>query len=171
MDNQSRDLLNADELLAEPLVPASRTKRFLNLLIDTTFFYILIFSLVMVIGIGVELISPGTSSSFVETDRSANLLINMLFFALFLTYYIAFETWLGRTPGKMITKTKVVDRAGRKPVLVSIFWRNLARFMPFEAFSFLREKPIGIHDRISKTMVVNDLPEPSLDLLLRQLPE
>lgn len=173
MANQSRDLLNADELLAEPLVPASRMKRFLNLLIDTVFFYIIIVALTFIIGLMVTVMGAdaNNSVSVLQLDQLIDHLLKVLFFVGFFGYYITFEAWLSKTPGKMITNTKVVDNEGQKPGFTTIFWRSLSRIVPFDAFTFLRENPIGIHDRISKTMVVNDKPRSSLDLSLRQLPE
>ncbi|SFC91623.1 RDD family protein [Spirosoma endophyticum] len=164
MDNQSRDLLNADELLAEPLVPASRMKRFLNSLIDTVFFYIIL----VTIGVIFTLLIPGSTEAI---NRLNPLVVQVMGMLLFGGYYIVFETWLGKTPGKMITRTKVVDNEGEMPGFKVIIGRSFARLIPFEAFSFLQEKPVGIHDRMSQTMVVDDKPRSSLDLSLRQLTE
>jgi uncharacterized RDD family membrane protein YckC len=164
MDNQSLDLLNADELLAEPLTPTTRTKRFLNLLIDTVFFYILLFAIIGLF----TLVEAGTAESM---DQANPLIVQLIGTLLFAAYYAVFEAWLGKTPGKIITKTKVVDNEGKKPGFKAIVGRSLARIIPFEAFSFLRETPIGIHDRMSQTMVIDDRPRSSLDLSLRQQSE
>jgi uncharacterized RDD family membrane protein YckC len=59
----------------------------------------------------------------------------------------------------MITKTKVVSRkTGKKPPFWTIVGRTFARLIPFDGFSFLTENPIGWHDSLSGTMVVNDIP-------------
>ena len=163
MDNQSRDLLNADELLAEPLVPASRMKRFLNSLIDTVFFYILLSA----IGVVFVLVVPGGDAAIDRNPITAQLISILLFIA----YYALFESWLGKTIGKVITKTKVVDSEGEKPDFKAIVGRSFARLIPFEAFSFLRETPTGIHDRMTNTMVVDDKPRSSFDRSLRQQPD
>jgi len=164
MDNQSRDLLDADELLAEPLRPASRTKRLLNLLIDTVFFYILVISIASV----TALINP----SVIETIEQTNPLVDrVIYWLFFMVYYVIFETWLGKTPGKMITKTKVVDKNGQKPNFTTVAGRSFSRLIPFEAFSFLRENPIGIHDRMAHTMVVDDRPDRSFDWSIRTMPD
>ena len=70
-------------------------------------------------------------------------------------YYIFFESIWQRTPGKWITKTKVVTLNGGKPTFWRVVGRTLARIIPFEKFSFLVGKyPFGWHDMLSGTMVV-----------------
>lgn len=164
MDNQSRDLLDADELLAEPLIPATRTKRFLNLLIDTVFFYIFMIT----IGVVAVLINPEAMDSLAQTNPLIDRLISTL---LFVGYYVVFETWLGKTPGKMITKTRVVDEEGQQPGFKTILGRSFARIIPFDAFTFFKETPIGMHDRIAHTLVIDDRPRLSFDQSLRNMPE
>ncbi|WP_461146831.1 RDD family protein [Spirosoma pulveris] len=160
MELHTRDLLNADELLAEPCLPASQGKRFLNLLIDFVFFYIIM----VTVGVIVFLISPYLLDSKILINRVTSML-------LYVAYYLAFEAWLGKTPGKILTKTKVVNKNGQKPDLLTCLWRNLARLIPFDTFTFLREKPIGMHDRMSGTMVVDDRPSLSLDQSIRNTPD
>ena len=71
-------------------------------------------------------------------------------------YYIPCEFFWGRTLGKLITGTKVVDSEGGKPTFGRILGRTFARFVPFEAFSFLgRKQPKGWHDSWSNTMVIS----------------
>ena len=156
MNNQSRDLLNADELLAEPLTPARWTKRLANLLIDTFFFYLFI----LVIGFVAAMINPAVIDWLDETHPLVDRLIGSL---LFVAYYVIFENWLGKTPGKMITKTKVVDVKGEKPTFTTLLGRNFSRLIPFDALTFFRETPIGMHDRIAHTLVVDDRPRFSFD--------
>ena len=68
-------------------------------------------------------------------------------------YDIFFESIWQRTPAKWLTKTKVVMTDGSKPNFLHILGRTLARYIPFEAFSFLFG-PIGWHDSLSRTLVV-----------------
>ncbi|QMW06043.1 RDD family protein [Spirosoma foliorum] len=164
MNNVSRDLLNADELLATPITPTSRLKRLANLLLDTLFFYIIVFT----IGGVVILIYPEMSDSLESVNPLLDRLISTLLFSI---YCIVFESWLGRTPGKLITKTKVVNSQGEKPDFNTLVVRNFARVIPFDAFTFLRETPIGLHDRLAHTMVIDDRPSFTLDQSLRNLPD
>lgn len=66
-----------------------------------------------------------------------------------------FEQLFGQSIGKMMARTKVIAVNGKRPRFSQILIRNLARIIPFEAFSFLRRNPIGLHDFLSKTLVVN----------------
>ena len=67
-------------------------------------------------------------------------------------YYAVFESIWGRTPGKFVFGTVVVDESGGKPGPGQIIKRTLCRFIPFEAFSFFGSR--GWHDSISRTRVV-----------------
>ena len=69
-----------------------------------------------------------------------------------IAYYLIFEGLLGRTPGKFVFGTAVVDEEGSSPSFKQVLGRTLARFIPFEAFSFLGKR--GWHDSLSGTHVV-----------------
>ncbi len=60
----------------------------------------------------------------------------------------------GRTVGKYITGSKVISTDGTQPTFQDYFIRNISRFVPFDAFSFLGEGN-GWHDSWSDTRVVN----------------
>jgi len=68
-------------------------------------------------------------------------------------YYIILEALFGWTIGKLITGTRVVDENDEKPGFWRIIGRTLARFIPFEPFSFVFGKA-GWHDSLSGTRVV-----------------
>jgi uncharacterized RDD family membrane protein YckC len=70
-------------------------------------------------------------------------------------YYVAFEAIFARTPAKWITKTRVIDYDGGRPRFTQVLGRSLARFVPFEPFSFFFNVR-GWHDRWSGTRVVKD---------------
>jgi len=84
-------------------------------------------------------------------------------------YYIFFEYHYQWTPGKIISKTIVVNADGERPDLKSIILRTFARYIPFESLSCLGSNSWGWHDRLSKTYVIL---ESDLDTLRkeRQLP-
>ena len=69
-------------------------------------------------------------------------------------YYLAFESLLGRTPGKYQTKTKVVNRIGEKPTLVQLIKRNLSRFVSI--LSGISDDERAIHDNLSNTFVIKN---------------
>jgi uncharacterized RDD family membrane protein YckC len=77
------------------------------------------------------------------------------YFVLTILYYVVFESLTGKTPGKYITRTRVVTREGYHPTLTNIVWRTLARFIPFEPFSFFMSE-IGWHDSLTKTLVIDE---------------
>lgn len=126
------------------LHPATRTLRLLNLLIDS----------VAIVGLGVGatvmvlLVLPSDEQRAEVYDIMGNALLGLPFF-----YYFGMEAAFGRTLGKFLTWTRVVDKLGRKPTLLAIAGRTLCRFIPLEAFSFL-QKNSGLHDTLSGTRVV-----------------
>lgn len=123
---------------------ATKGKRFLNYILDFIFYLVFAF----VLGIVTAIIGLGA------TVQAINDIL--LGFIIMIVYYVFLEAIFGKTIAKFITRTKVVTRDGQKPNLKVILVRTLCRFIPFEAFSFLGDKPIGWHDSISKTIVVND---------------
>lgn len=131
---------------------ASTGKRFANYIIDLLFFYVFSFLFGMFLGLVLYIVAPSTLSVFEEE----NIFINYMFgFVAGVIYYSSFEVLTGRTIGKFITKTKVVDENGNSPDFGAIIIRSLCRFIPFEQFSFLGDTGTGWHDKISKTRVVN----------------
>jgi uncharacterized RDD family membrane protein YckC len=70
-------------------------------------------------------------------------------------YYFLFELLTSQTLGKMITKTKVVDKYGSKPHVFRIGIRSLSRIIPFDGLSYLFGFEIGMHDLVSNTKLMN----------------
>ncbi len=126
---------------------ASQSKRFTNYIID--FIFIMVFS--FMIGVVLALISP----EMLEAIENGGRLLDYVFgFVVGMIYYSVFEMITGRTIGKLVTGTKVVDEEGNKPDANAILVRSLCRYIPFEALSFLGDGP-GWHDTMSKTRVVD----------------
>jgi uncharacterized RDD family membrane protein YckC len=132
---------------------ASTGRRFANYIIDT----IMVYALVFLTGVGMAVFSEIMSPGFIETldDSSSGftLFSYLLGFTVFFIYYACMEAMFGRTIGKLITGTYVVDKHGRQPSLYTIAMRTLSRFVPFEAFSFLADSR-GWHDRWTDSWVV-----------------
>ena len=122
------------------LMVANGWKRFGNMFIDMICYYILILLSAFVLG--------------------KDLFLGSLWYRLLITYSILFlyytilEGLTGKTVGKMITGTKVVDDNGNMINFNMAMKRSLCRFIPFEGFSFLSKNPIGWHDSIPKTYVI-----------------
>ena len=120
----------------DDLMNASQGQRFANLLID----YFCYFAVCFVLGAVLGLIGQADIAGFIS-------------WPVMIGYYVFFEGVIGATPGKMVTRTRVVGLDGGRPSFGQVFGRTLCRFVPFEAFSFLGGGS-GWHDRWSKTRVV-----------------
>jgi uncharacterized RDD family membrane protein YckC len=81
------------------------------------------------------------------------LVILLLDAGFFVAYYSLLEGLTGRTIGKWITRTRVVGLQGERVPFGRIVARSVARFIPFDALSFLLADA-GWHDRLSRTRVV-----------------
>ena len=122
------------------LVDAPLGRRFLNLVIDILVRFVLSFMMAVAGVFGVGPVPLGKS-----------LLIGM---ATVFFYYFLLEVLFGWTVGKLITGTRVVRNDGGKPSALQVLGRTAARFVPFEPFSILGDKPTAWHDRWSGTRVV-----------------
>lgn len=67
-------------------------------------------------------------------------------------YFMCEYLWQ-ETPGKLLTKSIVVDEYGNKPTVRQIILRSLVRLVPFEGLSCLNTHSYGWHDRWSETFV------------------
>ena len=141
----------AGELIRSPaqrmldVIPAGKGLRFANLIVDTVIYSILTFIVGMFVG-----------STWGEAG--ARFFESVLGYVstglMYLFYYIALEHLFGRTIGKMVTGTKVVNEFGDKATIGQIAGRSFARFIPFEVFSFLGDTGRGWHDSLPKTYVI-----------------
>jgi uncharacterized RDD family membrane protein YckC len=136
---------------------ASNGSRFANNLVDSSFTYI--FSLVLEYYLFPFLI--GFLDSF-DLTGFGNWYYNLtewywvgISWGLTLVYYALFEGLFGRSLGKLITGTVVIDKSGNTPGFRAILIRTLIRFIPIDAFSFLGNSGRGWHDSFSNTYVVN----------------
>jgi uncharacterized RDD family membrane protein YckC len=69
-------------------------------------------------------------------------------------YYFIFEFISGKTIGKIITKTHVVDCNNNKPKFFRIVLRTILRFNPFDIASFIFGFNQGAHDKLSRTKII-----------------
>lgn len=122
---------------------ATTGRRFGTFVID----HICYFVFAVLLGVMVSLIWG--NAGLAQIERIPDLVLGMM---ISLPYYLVFETIWGRTPGKFIMGTIVVDDAGGKPSFGQLVKRTFSRFIPFEQFSFFGER--GWHDSISDTRVV-----------------
>ena len=128
------------------IVEASLTKRFANYIIDyfcIALFISMIFDFFEAQGYRV-----------VEDIYSLRVrLIAILLYALI--YFVIESLTGGKSFGKWITKTRVTEFDGSIPDTETFIIRSFSRIIPFEPLSFLFS-PRGWHDRISKTIVLDE---------------
>ena len=122
---------------------AGNGRRFLNFLID----YVCFLVMSWMVGLAIALSGSEALVAWLLSIPEA-----LLGLALMFGYYVGFEYLMGRTPGKLITGTKVVNAIREKPRFMQVVGRTLARFIPFEPFSFLAER--FWHDSLSGTYVI-----------------
>ncbi|MBC7921598.1 MAG: RDD family protein [Ferruginibacter sp.] len=126
-------------------VTASKWIRFLNFLLDTVFFSLLI----MVV---MKAMYPRETISQPEIDT-----IKVLGLPVYFLYYFSLETLLGKTVAKFLTKTVVVNREGSRPGWRNVAIRTLCRYIPLEVFSgLISESGRPWHDTLSGTRVVSE---------------
>lgn len=143
--------------ISEPYVAdlhmASAGTRLTNRLIDLVVCYILRYGILLFWKL------PLTWNFLDVTDRDDTLMSSislLIYLGIFFGYYFIMESFFGRTIGKLVTRTRVVDESGSRPTAGRIAGRTLARIIPFEPFSFFGNEPRGWHDTLSKTWVVKD---------------
>lgn len=126
------------------LVQASHGRRFANYLIDVivTYFFLGVFlGLLIVIG-----------HSVIDQTPAFNILM-IAFFVLIMA--IVEVSTNGRSLGKLITGTRVVNHDGTRISFGTALGRSLSRIVPFEAFSALGSPCYPWHDRWTNTYVID----------------
>jgi len=134
----------------EPLhtEPASRWRRFFNLLID----YSCLVLLAVVASIVFVLI--GGETAMIEMEQANPLRDYAFGIGAMLAYYLPMEGLFGLTIGKLVTGTRVVNEHGTPPSWGQVLGRTLCRFIPFEALSMFSSSRRGWHDLVPNTYVV-----------------
>ena len=142
---QENEILDIPEAEITNLQPASNNKRFLNFVIDTIIIYILIFAY-QVITMQDTIDEVGSFAGNI-----ASIFINM---GIQVLYFFLMENAYGKTIGKYLTRTKVLNMDGSTATSGTIFKRSLCRLIPFDAFSFLGSR--GWHDSIPDVIVIDE---------------
>ena len=132
---------------------AAGNKRFINFIIDS----IATTLLQMAIAKGGDFLHGvyGNEGFLVGPPVLGNIKYTLLGLGINIAYYGLFETLSMRTLGKYVTNTMVVNRDGTRPESNRIFIRTLCRLIPLEFITFFGRRPIGLHDGLSKTLVVD----------------
>lgn len=136
-------------------VDAEKWARFINHIIDEIIIYALCLAFIFFTEIISEIFSLGLLENIDVESSSFEYMMYLLFIIVMILYYSVFEFTTGRTIGKLITKTKVIDDdTNVKPTFTIALIRSLCRFIPLDSISFFFYDAGGWHDRISKTRVV-----------------
>ncbi|MBI9060916.1 MAG: RDD family protein [Marinilabiliaceae bacterium] len=126
---------------------ATMLMRFVNRFID-------VFCIVFLLDGVRSLLSMEAPENIFQVSPGVQLQEILISLLATLIFYIIFESLTGRSPGKFLTNTKVVDVNGNKPDFTTVLRRSLCRVVPFEEFSFFGGIDKGWHDKWSKTKVV-----------------
>ncbi|WP_207493673.1 RDD family protein [Aridibaculum aurantiacum] len=124
------------------LKEASKKKRLINFIIDTTIWFLLLNFL-----------------GYLAREYSSleYVFMALMWALMFGAYSITTEYFLGKTPGKYFTRTRVVFKQNVEPEFRLILIRTWSRALPFEFLSLaLGADAKAWHDTLSKTMVVDD---------------
>lgn len=98
---------------------ASQGKRLLNYLLDLTFAWLIVIALL----VGVGTVAPAApGGDALQAEESSPLEIFVFYFG-WLAYYLGSEHYYGRTPGKMITRTKVLRLDNKRASFLQILAR------------------------------------------------
>ncbi|MDX6181380.1 RDD family protein [Flavobacterium sp. Fl-77] len=141
--------MNDSIYILDDALVASSGKRFLNYIIDMIFFVIAMYLFGLFLGI---LIALGFEGVSFWMQGLGDLGWNLIGITILLVYYTLTEGFFGRSVGKFITGTVVVDENGEKINFGSALKRSLCRLIPFDGLSFFGSR--GWHDSITDTYVV-----------------
>lgn len=147
MELIQEDVLSNGILLQQ----ASRGKRVANYLIDMAIFYILC----ICVGIIIAILNPGVIDSM-DDSSGTNLLERLVGLILYGIYMGLVEgVFKGRSLGKVITGTRVVNEDGTAITFGTAFKRGLCRIVPFHPFSALGTPCYPWHDEWTHTYVID----------------
>ena len=160
-------LLPVEKCPLPGFVSAGRKRRLLNVIIDTVCIT-LIASLISFFFFPMNLHHPlnAVETIAIYMATYAFLLHSryaIIFGAIFaVPYYVLLEMLTGRTLGKLITGTRVINEKGHRPTFVQTLIRTLIRFFPLEAFTFLGDTR-GFHDSVGTWVVLNKPQPPEIN--------
>ena len=115
----------------------TKVLRLLNFLIDTTLYLILMILII-----------------YIFRNKADKENIKWISVGFYFLYYFLFELFLKQTPGKWITKTKVMSIKKKSDFMfIRVLLRSLVRFIPVDILSYLFYHR-GLHDWLSGMNVV-----------------
>lgn len=148
--NQELDLHKSPVTNNGTITDTSKTERILHHLFDTIIVVLLSFSILQIFVFIEEL----NGNNLIPTSLNNQYGAFLFFILIKFLYYLFFESLLGTSPAKYLTNSRVIDLKIKKPSIGTILVRTLCRLIPFDIFSFFKER--GWHDDFSKTYVVKE---------------
>ena len=139
-------MIGQESAVAE-FTPASGWSRLANYLVDISFIYYTVYSLIQTMRYS-RFASGGYG--YEREDFSAGFVPVIVL----LLYYIILEGIFNTTAGKCATNTVIVNSSGEVPSVGQRLGRTLCRFIPLETITFLVKGNRGWHDSITNTYVV-----------------
>ncbi|QTD48555.1 RDD family protein [Sulfidibacter corallicola] len=134
------------------LESATLGKRLANHILDLIVIQLFLFGLFVILGV-LEIWIHGQPES---TESTLDALATPISLGFYYLYYTGFEYYLGRTPGKFVTGTRVIDESGESLTLAQTAIRSLCRFIPFDPLSiFFSDEDKCWHDSLPKAIVVS----------------
>ncbi|WP_170208123.1 RDD family protein, partial [Flavobacterium circumlabens] len=119
--------------IPEKKLLTSDRDRFFNCIIDFAFILITIFIVSIFVVLTGNILQLDIYRMWEEILIDLGFIGTYLSFAII--YYFIFESLSGRTLGKIMTGSIIINEYGLKPGVGVIFKRTLCRFIPFEALS------------------------------------
>ncbi|WP_337042684.1 RDD family protein [Emticicia sp. 17c] len=158
----------------EPYIKQPRVKRFSHFLIDSILIFHLCFSYLYTfksilltfksILLTFKKLIFSNSTESISSSSLSPLQTAFYIFIIVFTYYFISEGVFKATLGQVIVGSVAVENNGKLLSPYTNFGRTLARFIPFDAFSFLFNKK-GWHDSASNTTVVKASYKTTTDIL------
>lgn len=151
MENMESSIFDSLENERQRFVEASQVRRFGNFFIDSIAYYILD-------GVWSAYV-PHNSIFYLEFEVGYSLPAGLVFLYIIssinmLVFSTIFEGLTGgRSPGKYLTGTRAIGKDGSHLTWRQAFKRSLARMVPFEVVSGLRNAPW--HDSWTGTTVID----------------
>lgn len=130
---------------------ASDRRRFISCILDFFFVYVTMFAFSFVVVMVGNIFNWDIFAPWTEILSNH---IYLIFLSFLMFNYLVMECFFGRSFGKLILGTTVVNKNGLKPSLGFIIIRTLSRLIPFDVLSFLGKSGRMWHDSLSNTFVV-----------------
>ncbi len=128
---------------------ASMSKRFVNYIIDS----IVVFIILFLIAFTLEILYPGLISES-NIGSLSERLVGIISYGIIMSFTEIVSQ--GKSIGKLITGTKVIEEDGSSLSIGKAIIRNFIRAIPFDAFSAFGNPCKPWHDSWSQTIVVDE---------------